>query len=232
MVDHADLEQLKKLSLFEPLTEAEMRLVGDSARTRSLDEGMFFFIQGDPADALFVLKQGRVKLIQNSADGQQILLRMIGPWSLFAIVALVEGGTYPISAQVVEPSLAFYWPRAILMDLVKQIPSFALTAMRMMSERVQEYQDRIRELATERVERRVARALLRLASQSGRKVAEGVLIDMPLSRQDLAEMTGTTLYTVSRILSQWEQQEIVVTGREKVIIRFPHGLVRIAEDLP
>jgi CRP-like cAMP-binding protein len=232
MVDNADLEQLKKLSLFEHLTEAEMRLVGDSARTRSLDDGMFFFIQGDPADALFVLKQGRVKLIQNSADGQQILLRVIGPWSLFAIVALVEGGNYPISAQVVEPSLAFYWPRTVLMDLVKEIPSFALTAMRLMSERVQEYQDRIRELATERVERRVARALLRLASQSGRKVAEGVLIDMPLSRQDIAEMTGTTLYTVSRILSQWEQQEIVVTGREKVIVRFPHGLVRIAEDLP
>ena len=232
MIENADLEQLKKLSLFEHLTETELRLVGELARTRSLDEGMFFFIQGDPADALFVLKQGRVKLIQNSADGQQILLRVIGPWSLFAIVALVENGTYPISAQVVEPSLAFYWPRPVLMDLVKAIPSFALTAMRLMSERVQEYQDRIRELSTERVERRVARALLRLASQSGRKVAEGVLIDLPLSRQDLAEMTGTTLYTVSRILSQWEQHELVVTGRQKVIIRFPHGLVRIAEDLP
>jgi CRP-like cAMP-binding protein len=92
-------------------------------------------------------------------------------------------------------------------------------------------QERLRELATERVEQRVARTLLRLARQVGRKVEGGVLIDMPLSRQDLAEMTGTTLYTVSRILSQWEQQHLVETGRERILIRQPHGLVAIAEDL-
>ncbi len=74
--------------------------------------------------------------------------------------------------------------------------------------------------------------LLRLASQTGRQTEEGVLIDMPLSRQDLAEMTGTTLYTVSRILSQWEQKGYVESRREHVVIRFPHALVTVAEDLP
>lgn len=84
----------------------------------------------------------------------------------------------------------------------------------------------------ERVERRIARTLLRLVRQSGRKVSEEVLIDIPLSRQDLAEMNGTTLFTVSRTLSQWEQQGLIQAGRERIVIVMPHGLVSIAEDLP
>ena len=86
-------------------------------------------------------------------------------------------------------------------------------------------------LATERVERRVARALLRLVGQAGTKTEGGVLIDFPLSRQDLAELTGTTLHTVSRILSSWEHKGIIESGRRRIVICQPHGLVTIAEDL-
>jgi CRP/FNR family transcriptional regulator, nitrogen oxide reductase regulator len=101
-----------------------------------------------------------------------------------------------------------------------------------LADRVSEFQDRIRELTTERVERRIARALLRLAQQTGRKVEDGVLVDLLITRQDIAEMTGTTIFTVSRTMSQWETQGIIKSGREKIIIRRPHQLVVIAEDLP
>jgi CRP-like cAMP-binding protein len=104
--------------------------------------------------------------------------------------------------------------------------------LRLVADRFHDLQDRYRELATERVERRVARALLRLARQAGKRTDEGVLLDLPLSRQDLGEMTGTTLYTVSRILSGWEQNGLILSGRERIIIRRPHELVIIAEDLP
>ncbi len=104
--------------------------------------------------------------------------------------------------------------------------------MRHMSARMQEMQDRVRELSTERVERRIANTLLRLANQTGVKSPAGVLINVALTRQDIAEMTGTTLYTVSRTLSRWEQEGIIESRRERVIIRSPHGLVMIAEDLP
>jgi CRP-like cAMP-binding protein len=92
--------------------------------------------------------------------------------------------------------------------------------------------DRYQELVTERVEQRLARALLRLARQAGQRSEQGVLIGFPLSRENLADMTGTTLYTVSRILSSWEHQGLVEAGRERVLIRRPHALVAIAEDLP
>ena len=96
---------------------------------------------------------------------------------------------------------------------------------------LKDMQNRFRELATKRVERRVARALLRLASQAGRRLEDGLLIDLPLSRQGIAEMTGTTLYTVSRLISEWERYGILIAGRERLVIRDPRALVLITEGL-
>jgi CRP-like cAMP-binding protein len=95
-----------------------------------------------------------------------------------------------------------------------------------------ELSDRLRELATERVARRVAHALLRLVRKAGRRTDRGVEIDMPLTREDIARLSGTTLFTVSRLMADWEEAGIVESGRERVTIRSPHGLVAIAEDLP
>jgi CRP-like cAMP-binding protein len=119
-----------------------------------------------------------------------------------------------------------------MLSLMERFPTLAINAVRVMSMRVQEFQDRYRELATERVERRVARALLRLAGQAGKKVPDGILIDLAFTRQDLAEMTGTTRYTISRMLSDWEERGLVEASRERVLIKQPHSLVIIADDLP
>jgi CRP-like cAMP-binding protein len=114
---------------------------------------------------------------------------------------------------------------------MEQYPRLAINSINILSQRIQEFQDRLREMATERVERRIARTLLRLASQTGRKTEQGILIDLSLTRQDLAEMTGTTLYTVSRTLSQWEKDGLVKSQREQVMILAPHRLVVLAEDM-
>jgi CRP/FNR family transcriptional regulator, nitrogen oxide reductase regulator len=228
-----ELEQLAEVSLFKDLSLAELQSVRAAARLRSIGADEFFFLQGDQADSLFVLYKGRVKLTQINPDGQQILLRIITPWTLFAAISLVgKNSLYPVSAQSAEESSALVWPRDEINKMLEKMPRLALNAMQALAGFVVEFQDRYRELATERVERRLARALLRLAAQTGRKTSEGVLIDLPLSRQDLAEMTGTTLYTVSRILSQWESKQLIVSGRERVVVCNPHGLVKIAEDLP
>lgn len=226
------LSLLESIDLFGELDAAQLERVAQVARQHRLARDAYLYYQGDPADHLFVLLEGRLKLTQVTPEGHQILLRYVGPGEAFAILAILGGIDYPTSAQAVEDSLLLSWDRQSMRDLMRQAPGLALRALDVMAGHVCEFQDRIRELSTERVERRIARALLRLARQSGRKVEEGVLIDLPLSRQDLAEMTGTTLFTVSRTLSQWESQGLVATGRERVTIRFPHGLVAIAEDLP
>lgn len=219
------------VTLTTGLTPSERTRVKDAARLQRLPSGKFFFRQGDPAEAVYQIETGRVRLSQVTAEGQQILLRVISAPTVFGAIALTNVDAYPVTAEADEDCSAWVWPRTALMALVDQIPRLALNAMQLMAGHVQEFQDRFREIATQRVERRLARTLLRLASQTGRKIDEGVLIDLSLTRQDLAEMTGTTLYTVSRILSQWETQGLVHSGRERVVIRFPHGLVRIAEDL-
>lgn len=223
---------LSGVPIFAGLTVAEMEKTTAAAQIRRVDGGAYFFLQGDPADRLYILLAGRLKMTQLSVDGQQVIMQLLGPGSLFGAVALAQVETYPVSAEAAESCEAACWRKIDLMNLVLAIPRLGLNAMQMMANHVQDFQERFRQLATERVERRLAHALLRLAAQTGTKIPEGVLINMPLSRQDLAEMTGTTLFTVSRILKQWEGEGLVILGREKVIIRYPHGLVSIAEDLP
>ena len=227
-----DLENLSKTPLFKGLTLPELEAIHTLSHLAQANTEEFFFFQGDPAEKIYILRTGRVKITQINAEGQQVLMRVIGPWDLFAVIALMDTGEYPASAEAVDTSQALVWSRLDLVRVIEKIPRLSINMLHLMSSHVKEFQNRYTELATERVERRLARALLRLANQTGRKTPQGVLIDFPLSRQDLAEMTGTTLYTVSRILSQWETQKIVVSGRERVTVCNPHGLVRIAEDLP
>jgi CRP-like cAMP-binding protein len=203
-----------------------------TAAARDVDRRERLFHQGDPADHLWLVLRGRVKLTQGGADGQEVVIRFFGPGEIFGGIALVPGASYPVNAEVVEAGRLLLWPRAAVAPIVAAHPELALKTTGAIAERMRELQERFREVSTERVAQRIARALLRLARQAGRRTEEGVLIDLPLSRQDLAEMTGTTLFTVSRILSGWESEGIVAVGREKVVVRQPHRLVAVAEDLP
>ena len=104
--------------------------------------------------------------------------------------------------------------------------------VRFLTERLHDMQRRYEELATQQVEQRLARVLLRLVTRTGRRIEQGVLIDVRLTRQDLAEMTGTTLFTVSRVLNRWQKAGVIRAGRQRVVVLHPHGLVSIADDLP
>lgn len=189
-------------------------------------------MQGDPALELALVVGGRLKLSQVGADGQELIVRYVGPGEICALVALFPGQTYPVTAEAVAASTLLCWPRADLEHVMSEHPRVALNALRIQAERMQELTERLREIATERVAQRVARSLLRLARKAGRRTERGVEIDVPLSREDLARLAGTTVFTVSRLMADWEAAGIVEGGRGRVVIRFPHGLVSIAEDLP
>jgi CRP-like cAMP-binding protein len=222
--------KLRQVSVFQNATDEDLHLIARLGIERSIEEGEFFFFQGDPADYLYVLISGRAKLMQNNPAGQQVNLRTINEWQMFgALGAVREGATYPASAQALEQSTALAIKSEYLHELMQTRPYLSFDLMKLMTGYIQEMQERYRELATEKVERRIARALLRLAAQMGTKLEGG--IELAFTRQDLAEMSGTTLYTVSRVLSDWERQGLVEAGRERVLIRNPHGVVSIAEEL-
>ena len=217
---------------FRGLHAADLQAVLQAAHRRQVERNAFFFHQGDPAIEFYVLIQGEAKLTQVTPEGHQMLVRFVGPGECFGGVAALINADYTLSAQAVEDCLALTWDGETLAQLMERYPRIALNVMAVQAGQYRQLLDRYQQLVTERVERRVARTLLRLAGQVGQKAEDGVLIGLPLSREDLAEMTGTTLYTVSRILSRWERQGLVEAGRERVLVHLPHALVAIAEDLP
>jgi CRP-like cAMP-binding protein len=224
--------QLSQVPLFQGLAAAVLARVRGKARTRAIVAGELFFNEGEAADAFFVLTSGRVKLTQLTPEGHQVVLRIIGAGDAFGGAGAFGDETYPISAEAVEPAVALVWTSGAMRQLLETEPRVALNAVQFVAGRLHDLQRRHRQLMTERVERRVARALLRLVQEAGRRVDAGIEIDFPLSRQDIAEMTGTTLYTVSRLLSAWEERGIVRSGRQRIILTMPHALVALADDLP
>jgi CRP-like cAMP-binding protein len=223
---------LKQVIVFQNATEDELRLVLKNSIIRTVEENEFFFFQGDTAQYLYILTSGQVKLMQSNPNGQQVNLRTIHPWQMFgALGAVRKEATYPATAQALEDSSALAVESLFLHKILETSPHISFDLMTLMTSYIQEMQTRYRELATERVEQRVANALIRLAGQMGVRSEKDAVIVLSLSRQDVAEMTGTTLYTVSRLLSEWERKGIIETGRERIRVLKPHELVRIADGL-
>lgn len=225
-------EIIRQSSLFKDIDPQRFTQVVNEGVFRSVEEDGFFFMQADPATHAYVLVEGRVRMIQITPTGQQITLRILTPGQTYGGIALINPGEgYPAGAQAMENSSALAWETSILRKLADLEPSIPLNAMQLMHSYIKELQERQKALITDRVEQRIARILLKLAAQYGVKAEEGVLINFALTRQDIAEMSGTTLFTVSRTMKEWERQGIIKTGREKVCVCEPHGLVRLADDL-
>lgn len=224
---------LRRVSVFRGATDDDLKLFVDNSIQRTIEDGEFFFFQGDPATYFYILVTGRAKLLQSNPAGQQVNLRTINEWQMFgALGAVRPNATYPATAQALEPSTALAIKSEFLHDAMQTRPYLNIGLMQLMTGYIQEMQERYRELATERVECRIALTVLRLAAQVGERVnSNETVIELPLSRQDVAEASGTTIFTVSRVLADWERKGLVETGRERVLIRNPHGLVQISEGL-
>jgi CRP-like cAMP-binding protein len=226
----AYIQYLRGSILFQGLDDESLLEVVRAGKLRRVKNEDYFFHQGDPARILYVLVEGRVKFTQVTAEGDQVIVRMSGPGEMFGAVAALGDEVHPASGEATGDCAALGWRSEVISGLLERFPRMAINVVRFLAGRVKEFQDRYRELATERVERRLAHGILRLASQIGKPVAGGTLIDLTLSRQDIAEMTGTTIYTVSRTLSKWEAEGIIESGRERVLVRKSDALRAIADD--
>jgi CRP-like cAMP-binding protein len=230
-VMHIDRSLVQEFDVFGGLEAEEVDALLLPAVSRRHPAGDMVFEQGAPADQFFLLLHGRVRATQVTQDGQQIVVRVVHPGDMFGIARAMQRHDYPATATAAADSIVLAWPMPLWDGFLARYPILALNMLRSMGGRLQEAQVRVRELATEAVERRVAHAVLRLANQAGRREGDGVRIDFPLSKQDIAEMTGTTLHTVSRILTAWEASGLVEGGRQKLKVLEPHSLVLISDGL-
>jgi len=188
------------------------------------------FHQGEPVRGLFLLLAGRVKLAQLGPQGGEVIIRVVAPGEIFAAVAALErAGDLPVGAQALTDGRAVVWWRPGAQEIVRRDPRLSAALMLEISSRAQEFQSRLREVATERVPLRLAHTLLRLAEQAGEPHPDGGrLIDFPLTRQDLASMVGTTLYTTSRVLNEWSEKGLLELGRSRIVVIDPAGLEETA----
>lgn len=216
--------------LFAGMSPQQREAMLQEAQAVRYPKGAAVFQQDADAHSFFVLLHGRLRVFKLTPDGQQVVVRFVAPGEIFGVAMAIGRDTYPGTAVAVVDSVALQWPSSSWQRLVATHPALATNTLQTVGGRVQELHTRVVEMSTEQVERRVAHALLRLAQQAGRKVESGVRIDFPISRQDIAEMTGTTLHTVSRIISAWEERGLVESGRQRITVREPHKLLLIADD--
>jgi CRP-like cAMP-binding protein len=224
-----DRSLVANLSMFAGLTPAEQDDLLREARSVRYPKGTPVFEQGADADRFFVLLHGHLRVEKTTAHGQQTVVRYVSAGELFGVAQAMNLSHYPATAVAAVDSIALAWPSSSWHRLITTYPSLASSALQTVGSRLHDTQARVIEISSEQVEQRVARTLLRLAKQAGRKVAAGIEIDFPISRQDVAEMTGTTLHTVSRILSAWESQGLVEGGRQRIVLRDTARLNALAE---
>jgi CRP/FNR family transcriptional regulator, nitrogen oxide reductase regulator len=216
--------------IFDGLTDGErQRWLGRAARA-DVARGQTLARQGDPAHHFYLLESGFLKLLQVTADGTELIVRFIAPGDPFGGVVALSDAPYPVTAVAVQPSLALAWARDAVGALLAETPQVRVNIMREMTMHMTAALTRVRELTTASVDQRLAHTILRLAEQCGRPEQDGLLIAQPLTRQEIADLTGTTLYTASRTLAKWETLGVVETRQRMLFVRSTRKLEAIAGD--
>lgn len=227
-VKKLDESLMTGLPLFSNLTRPQIREILDAAQTARFDAGQSVFAEGTPVERFFLLLDGHVRVQRNTPEGDQIILLHIAPGQLFGIGAALGHRTYPATAIAADDCVVLAWPNRLWPDFVAQYDGFATRTYSVVGERLNDMHTVIVEMATKQVEQRIASAILRLITQMGRKVDIGIEIDFPITRQNISDMTGSTLHTVSRLLSAWEKDGIVTSERKKITVTAPHKLVLLS----
>ncbi|ODR93703.1 Crp/Fnr family transcriptional regulator [Methyloceanibacter marginalis] len=224
-----DRNLIQALPVFSAMGEPELDDVIAHAKAQRIPKGTAVFQQGEKANSFFVLLHGRLKVVKTTPHGQQMIIRFVHPGDIYGIAKALRREDYPATATAVVDSVTLVWPAQIWDEFVASHPAFAVNVMQTMGDRLQEAHARIKELSTEEVEHRVAHTVLRLITQSGKQTDEGVLVDFPITQQELAEASGTTLHSVSRTLSAWESAGLVTVGRRKIVVRDAQALSTLAD---
>ena len=211
------------------MAAADLDRVLQHARSLRVLKNDTVFEQDDEARSFFLLLDGYVRVAKTTPDGQQVIVRYINPGELLGIAHALGRETYPASAIAAVDCIVLAWPGKLWPEFATAFPAFGTNTYRTVGTRLQDAQTRVVEMSTEQVQQRVAHALLRLAQQTGRRTEEGIVIDFPISRQDIAEMTGSTLHTVSRLLAAWEEKGLVKSGRQRVTVVQEHRLFLLSQ---
>jgi len=224
------LDILRGLPFFAVLSADELEVVNRCFHERGYEPGETIYYTGDPASRLYVLAAGSVKLIRHTLAGHDVVLDILAAGDSFGSLSLLGDETYPHTAQAQTATCTLSISGGDFRTLLRDYPQMAIAVLDITAARLQEAQEIIQQLSAHSVEQRVASTLLKLGEKLGEPHETGLLIQIPLSREDLAAMTGSTPETVSRIMAQFQKQGLVETGRQWVAIANHEKLAAVAKD--
>jgi CRP/FNR family transcriptional regulator len=221
-------DMLRRTTIFRRLAGEDLQRVAKVAARRDYEKGAIVFNEGDASDELFTIVSGRVKVFKTTARGTDVILEIFGPGDPLGAVAAYESRAYPAGAVALEPTTCLLIPRAAFFSLLEHHPTIVRSLLSGLTHRLVELTSRLAELSGGRVEARLARFFLKLATQIGQPKPEGTFIPLALSRQEIADMIGTTVETSIRVMSRWGKDDLIQTDKEGFLLRDRPALETLA----
>lgn len=222
-------EDLRKASAFAELDDEERLDVAERLQDKRVKKDAFVFHEGTQANALYIVKSGKVKVFKTNEDGKEQILGIFDKGDMFGAGPVFSGGMYPASAAAIVNSEVYVLHKEDCLHLVGKYPKLTMGAMRVMTDRLRQAHDMARDLAFQSVSQRTAGLLYRLAKEHGVQSESGLRIDLALSRDELAEMVGTSRETFIRALSRLAKAGIIALEKRTIIIVDEHRLQTRAE---
>jgi len=218
--------------VFAGLPARELEVLAGSSREDNFRARDFVFMEGDPARWLCIVLSGRVKIVRHSRTGKDVVLEVLGPGEIFGGVAVIEKRPYPAAAQAMESTAVLKIPAEALIPATEHHPAIIKEMALMMGRRLRAAHDSVKSLSVDPVEARLAAALARLADRDGARTKAGLALPFHLTRQSLADMTGTTVETTIRIMSRWLKDRLVIDegGRLVIVDRAALGEIAAGES--
>ncbi|MCX7710040.1 MAG: Crp/Fnr family transcriptional regulator [Clostridia bacterium] len=211
-------EYIRHFTFFADLQEEELRRIAGISIERNYKKNMIVFMEGEPGEAFCYIKSGKVKVFRTYEDGKEHIIHILGEGEVFGEATLFSSIPYPASASVYEDAVIGIIKNKDLEKLISETPGLSLSLIKILSRKLIFAQQKIRDLAFNDVFARTATQLLKLASDYGTKSGTGIMIDIQLSRQELADMIGTTRETVSRAISKFKKEKSITEEKDKIII--------------
>jgi CRP-like cAMP-binding protein len=222
---------LRQRPVFAGLPAREIEELATVAVEESHRARAYIFLESDPSRWFYLVKSGHVKIVRHSKTGKDVVLELLGPGEVFGGVAVIEKRPYPAAAQATEPTVVVKIPAGPVIALADRHPAFIKEMALMIGRRLRAAHDSVKSLAVDPVEARLAAALLRLAEREGTrgKSGDGVTLPFHLTRQSLADMTGTTVETTIRILSRGLRDGLLVDEGGRLVLTDREGMTALAE---
>lgn len=221
---------LRTTPIFSRLSADDRKKIAEVATVKRFGRGDLIFEQDSPSDALYAIAAGRVKIFKMMPSGKDVILEVFGPGDPLGAVAVYIGRPFPASAAALEDTTCVVIPKVDFFRLLEQHPTLVRGLLLGMTTRLVELTNRLAELTGGRIEARFARLFIKLADQMGRAESGGLFIPLALSRQELADMTGTTIETCIRIMSRWGKDGIVRTEKNGFVIISRRDLETLAVE--